>query len=370
MPPEKPLAAHAADRIGSLLKGKIPAPLPREGLTGADDELADSLNQLIDFHREILDFIVPLSRGEVTRNVPKTRNFLASPFKELHSRIMHLIWQAKQVAEGDYHQRVDFMGDFAEAFNFMVESLDRHERQRKERIAELESLNEQKNSFLGMAAHDLRNPLAVLELYSSYLAEGASERLSEREVEFLEIIRKQSRFMLRLINDLLDVSKIESGTLELELEDEDYLEFLRHNVLLNSAIASRKYIQIAMEDAEGPLPLSFDRGKMEQVLNNLIGNAIKFSPAQSTITVSVRAGDSEVTTSVSDQGEGVPSEEIPHLFKEFHRGTVRPTGGERSTGLGLAIARRIVERHGGTVGAASEVGRGSRFYFSLPLRRP
>jgi signal transduction histidine kinase len=259
------------------------------------------------------------------------------------------------------------MGDFSGSFNTMVESLERKEKELHDKIAELEGLNLIKNNFIGMAAHDLRNPLSVIEMYSMFLVERVADSLPEKEQEFLRIIGNRSQFMLRLINDLLDVSKIEAGSLELDRRPGNWLTFVHHNAALNGKLAERKEIGVSVTPAEGTFTTSFDRGKMDQVLDNLIGNAVKFSPRGSKVTVAVTDGQGLVRTAVTDEGEGIPADEIPHLFKEFHRGTARPTEGESSTGLGLAIARRIVEGHGGTIGAESDAGRGSTFYFTLPV---
>ena len=359
--------SEAAAALRSLMAGKTPEKLSPEGCDERDADLIETVNQLIDYHREVGEFIIPLSQGELSATTPRTKNFLASPFKELHSRLMHLTWQAEQVARGDYGQRVVFMGDFSRAFNFMVESLDRKERQLREKIEELEELNKLKSDFVGMAAHDLRNPLAVVEMYSAFLLETPSSAFTEKEVEFLERIRHQSTFMGNLINDLLDVSKIEAGRLELKKSRDDYLQFVRENVSLNAELARRKNISVTCRPGEGSLPLDFDRNKMEQVLNNLIGNAVKFTERDRSVAVTVEERGGFVRTSVADEGQGIPAEEIPHVFKEFHRASTRPTAGERSTGLGLAIARRIVEGHGGTIGVESEPGKGSTFIFTLPL---
>lgn len=130
---------EAADRLARLLQGAIPAKIDLDRCDQSDErEFGEMMNQLIDCMREIHDFIVPLSRGELYDNKPQTGNFLASPFKELHSRLLHLTWQAKQVAKGDYEQRVDFMGDFSAAFNDMVISLADKERLLRNKIDELE----------------------------------------------------------------------------------------------------------------------------------------------------------------------------------------------------------------------------------------
>lgn len=373
MAPERGHEAEVVDRLEALMRGEVPPPLQAEGIVGGQGRLAAAVNRLIDHHREVLAFIGPLSRGDL-KTVPPPRNLLASPFKELHSRLVHLTWQAEQVARGDYTQRVDFMGDFSRAFNAMVVSLEIKERELHARIEELQALNRLKDEFVGVAAHDLRSPLAVVEMYASFLLEAPDSCLAPKEREFLRVIKNQGRFMLNLINDLLDVTQIESGRLELRRRPGDWLEFVRRNAGLNGALAARRGIQIAVEvDASAAAPppaLLFDPDRMEQVLNNLLGNAVKFSPQGGRIVVRVAVRGGVVATSVADAGPGIPADELPTLFKPFYRGSAPLPPGERSTGLGLAIARRLVEAHGGEIGVESEVGRGATFTFTLPLAAP
>jgi signal transduction histidine kinase len=361
------LEREAAARIEAILEGRFPPPLSADGLDGEAAGLARAVNRLIDYHREVLDFVGPLSRGDLQAAVPGTRNALASPFKELHSRLVHLTWQAEQVARGDYSQRVDFMGDFSRAFNAMVTSLERKERELCERIAELQQLNTLKDEFVGIAAHDLRSPLAVIEMYSSFLLEDPQSCLTAKEKDFLRVITHQSRFMLNLINDLLDVSRIEAGHLDLKVRPGDWIEFVRGNAGLNGELAARRGISIGVEGDPGPLVMRFDANRMEQVLNNLIGNAVKFSPQGGRVRVRVERQAELARTSVIDAGPGIPEEERGALFTPFHRGSAPLPPGERSTGLGLTIARRIVEAHGGEIGVESEVGHGSTFFFTLPV---
>ena len=159
----------AAERLEELMQGALPAELPVDNLEGDALRLTKAVNRFIEFQREVLGFIGPLSRGDLRAAVPAAQNLLASPFKELQSRLVHLPWQAEQVARGDYSQRVDFMGDFSRAFNAMVESLAAKERELRERIEELQGLNRIKDEFLRMATHDLRNPLNVILGYTSVL---------------------------------------------------------------------------------------------------------------------------------------------------------------------------------------------------------
>ncbi len=363
------IAREAAARLGELAAGRIPSPLEVPAAPPEAAALAAAVNRLIDAQAEVRAFVEPLARGELGVAPPKAGNPLAAPFKELHSRLTHLTWQAEQVARGDYGQRVDFMGDFSRSFNRMVEELGRKERQLREKIGELEKLNREKNTFIGMAAHDLRSPLAVVEMYAGFLLEDPAGCLQPKDREFLRIIKEQGRFMLDLVNDLLDVTVIESGKLELQRERGDWVGFVHRNAGRNAALAARREVEVRVRCPEGEeaSAVSFDGNRMEQVLNNLIGNAVKFSPKGGTVAVTVACEGGLVRTSVADEGPGMPPEEIAMIFQDFHPGSARPATGERSTGLGLPIARRIVEAHGGRIGAESEVGRGSTFFFTLPL---
>lgn len=232
----------------------------------------------------------------------------------------------------------------------------------------LEELNAQKNKLLGMAAHDLRNPISIISMYAEFITAELGENLNEKQVELLKVISEMSHFMLNLISDILDLSKIEAGKLELEIKEENYREFLERAVKLNSVIASQKKINIVLEYNIGSDIVKFDRNKLEQVLNNLIGNAVKYSHPETMITVAVGSGsEGGVITEVTDQGQGIPGEELESIFKEFNKSSTRSTAGEKSTGLGLAISKKIIEGHGGHIGVISEIKKGATFYFKLPL---
>jgi len=234
------------------------------------------------------------------------------------------------------------------------------------RNAALERLDAQKNRFLGMAAHDLRNPLGVIGSYADLLAEEARGRWSPEHCEMLEAIAASSRFMLSLVNDLLDVSVIAAGQLRVEPVPLDLAEQAACAAKLNAVLAGRKGIDVRLHPAPGPLPCRADPAKIEQVLNNLLSNAIKFSPRGTTIDVRVLERDDRVGVEVADQGPGIPKQEQSRLFQDFGRTSVQSTGGEKSTGLGLAIAARIVKAHDGGIELESEPGQGARFRFWLP----
>ena len=233
--------------------------------------------------------------------------------------------------------------------------------------AELEHLNQQKNRLLGMAAHDLRSPLGVILSYSEFLETEAAAVLDEEQREFVSTIKETSEFLLRMVTDILDVTAIEAGQLNLDRRLTDVGKLIRHNVTLNGVLAAKKDITVEF-DPPGAIPkLAIDAGKVEQVLNNLIGNAVKFSRRGTRVRVRMTATDETVTVAVEDRGQGIPAAEFSKLFKPFSKLSVRSTDGEQSTGLGLAIVRRIVEGHGGRIWVESDVGKGSTFYFTLPV---
>jgi signal transduction histidine kinase len=233
--------------------------------------------------------------------------------------------------------------------------------------AELARLNEQKNQFLGIAAHDLRNPLEVILTYSEFLLEDAAPVLAPEQTDLIHTIRSSSEFMLRLVEDLLDVTRIEAGRLELDLAPADLPALVAANVRRNRVLAAKKGIEVSLQ-TQGEIPrMKLDVAKIEQVLDNLIGNAVKFSLPGSPVEVRLDTQGDQVILAVRDQGPGIPAELLGRLFEPFTRAHARGTGGEKGAGLGLAIVKRIVTGHGGEIRVESEPGRGATFQVFLPL---
>ena len=241
------------------------------------------------------------------------------------------------------------------------------QRELSRKNAELKRLNDLKNQFLGMAAHDLRNPLQAILSYSDFLLDEVGPKLDASQVEFLTTIRDQSKYMAQLVNDLLDVSAIESGRLQLELQPVDLVKLAQTNLKRNRLIAARKNISLDLQTELLP-PVLLDASKIEQVLDNLLTNAIKFSPPGSRVRVGLRPEGDALLLSVQDEGCGIPPEQMARLFQPFQRGQ-KGTRGEKSTGLGLTIVKRIVEGHGGRLWLESRVDVGTTFFVSLPLQR-
>jgi signal transduction histidine kinase len=263
--------------------------------------------------------------------------------------------------------RADLEGELYDELSRLNNELVTAQRELTKRNVELERLNEIKNRFIGIAAHDLRNPLQVIEGYSQMLADGQLGGLSPGQEKVISVIRKNSDHMLKLVTDLLHISKFEAGKLHLELRETDLPALLETNVEFNRLVAGQKQIEIILSRDEGIPMLRVDAPKIEQVLNNLIGNAIKFSYPKTTVEVRAARRERDVVVDVRDEGQGIPAGELDRLFIPFENLSVKSTGGEPSTGLGLAIAKRIVEGHGGEMRVRSEVGVGSTFSFSLPV---
>lgn len=231
---------------------------------------------------------------------------------------------------------------------------------------ELLELNQLKNKFLGIAAHDLRNPLVSIRGFSEILRSGALGGLTAEQEDSLSTIHGAAEGMLTLVNDLLDVSVIERGKLELQLRRGSLKEVLENRCRIQKAVAQQKGITIHGRFPEVP-PASFDANRIAQVIDNLIGNAIKFSPPGSEIHVGLRPKGGMLQVSIRDQGPGISPEDQAKLFGEFQRLSAQPTGGEKSTGLGLAIVKKIVEAHCGILEVESRVGAGATFSFQIPM---
>jgi signal transduction histidine kinase len=235
---------------------------------------------------------------------------------------------------------------------------------------ELVNLNNEKNSILGIAAHDIRNSAGAINAFSDLLLENI--RLKENlkdEIEISTIIHNASSNLLELVTSLLDLSKIESGQIHLNKNLNDYNAFIESRVNLLKIIASKKNINIIFHKLTNLKNVLFDSVYLSEVIDNLITNAIKYSERDTEIKVKVKISENNfLRTEVIDTGIGINSSELAKLFKPFSRISNSPTSGEQSSGLGLAIARKVVNLHGGEIGVESKIAEGSTFYFTIPFQ--
>lgn len=238
----------------------------------------------------------------------------------------------------------------------------------QKKTIQLQQVNDLKNQFLGMAAHDLRNPLATVYTYIDILRDDLNSESDGTVLEAFKEIQQQMKYMMNLVSNLLDYSVIEQGRLDLDLQPVEIYQLVSQTVQTNRLLSAKRNITITLQADNIPCIITIDLHKIRQVLNNLISNAVKFSPSDATVTVKVeKTGISTITIRVTDQGPGIPAEMRNRLFVPFGKTNQQSFSGEKSTGLGLAICRKMVEAHGGTIGIESQEERGSSFWFTLPL---
>ncbi|AUX32080.1 MULTISPECIES: sensor histidine kinase [Sorangium] len=254
---------------------------------------------------------------------------------------------------GDRAARAPLVGpreldDIARAFNSTAESL---ERQRQAQLA-----------FLGGVAHDLRNPLSALRLSVSFLSLDGPPP-DPRVQRTMALVGRQVDRLERMVGDLLDASQIEACKLELKAEERDLRELAQEAVELYRPVSPEHPIELSLPEA--PVPVRCDATRIEQVLNNLLSNAVKYSPAGGQVDVTVHGGEGRAEIAVRDRGVGIDPTDLPQLFEPFRR-LKASAGAIPGTGLGLAVAKRIVEAHGGRLLVESEPGAGSVFRVELP----
>jgi signal transduction histidine kinase len=306
---------------------------------------------------------------------------------------------ANQISAGNLSERVqrglnlqDEVGDLARNFNRMATRLEENreemnllysglEEKVRERTKELEQANRRlqeldqlKSDFLSTVSHELRTPLTSVKAYSEILLDSSSLD-AETKTYFLGIIEKEADRMSRLISDLLDLTKIESGTATWMMSDSDLGEILRRSVAVLAPNAAEKQIEISVAVSE-PQSVWADADRIQEVITNLVGNSVKFCSQGGRIEVKLERATTSgprdsllgeyVLMTVEDTGPGMVSEERERVFEKFYQGTKSRSIGP-GTGLGLAISKEIVLHHRGEIWVESEPGVGSRFYFTLPL---
>ena len=270
---------------------------------------------------------------------------------------------AHQIASGNLSHRVEIgskgeLGELARSFNSMASSLDRSEQSRRRLTADI--------------AHELRTPLTVIEGTTDGILDG----VFKPDHEHLDTIKEQTALLTRLIGDLRDLSLAESGQLKLELARTDIAELVRRKLSQVEVKAAEKGVQLNLNTPEKMLEIDVDPARIEQVIANLLTNAIRHTPTGGRVSVSINTAPGNAISqiaipstiiSVTDTGEGIATEHLPHIFERFYRAGDSRTRSEGGTGLGLAIVKQMAEAHGGKAWVKSEQGQGSTFYVALPL---
>ena len=231
-------------------------------------------------------------------------------------------------------------------------------------ISRLKEVERLKSDFVSMVSHELRTPLSVIKGYAATLLNPTLQLNAERQLRFLRGINDAADRLTRLIDNLLSVSRLESGRFRLNPQHFDLGEIIRRVVAGYQAQSTRH--EIVTDLGDGSLWIRADRDQLELVLANLVGNAFKYSPNGGRITVQARRQPDGVLLHVSDEGLGISAEQVPHIFEKFFRGDAAKEGRVAGTGLGLYICKSLVEAHGGQIWVESTPGRGSTFSLLIP----
>ncbi|MCK4532984.1 HAMP domain-containing histidine kinase [bacterium] len=277
---------------------------------------------------------------------------LTRPIKKLTSG-------AKMIGKGKLDTIIevnnkDELGALAKEFNLMA--------------FQLKELDQMKQDFVSSVTHELRSPLTSIMMYIDLFFKGATGELTEKQRNFLNIMKNSSKRLNSFINDLLDIAKIERGKMELIKEPLNMTTILQETIQLFNIQADEKNIKIYSKIQENIPVISADQNKIRQILNNLLSNAIKFTPEKGIISIEIQNISEYLQVSISDNGMGVPPEDLEKIFDKFKqvRGVKNKIKGHKGTGLGLATVKAIVQLHRGEIWVESILGKGSTFYFTLP----
>lgn len=269
---------------------------------------------------------------------------------------------AGRVAQGQLDERAVPSGvlevdELGQQFNVMADRL-------AGTLRMLEADRDRLREFVADVSHELRTPIAALRMYTELLREADVDEATR--AEFLERSTQQIGRLEWLSTNLLDLSRIDAGIFPLDMREGDLRDPVQATVQALSEVAVARGVSLDSEVPGEPVELRFDRERIIQLLTNLVGNALKFTPRGGAVAVRVEEGDEHLTIEVSDTGPGIPADELPHVFERFYRGTNTGEARASGSGLGLAIVRSIVEMHGGEIEVASVIGEGTEFRITLP----
>ena len=267
------------------------------------------------------------------------------------------------IASGDFSGHVDVinrdeLGALAVNVNRMNDELQRL-------YKELEAASKHKSEFLANMSHELRTPLNAIIGFSQVLREGISGEINAKQQEYLDDILTSANHLLALINDVLDLSKVEAGHVDLQVAPFSLQDALERGVSMVRERATTDGVQVTLHANGGLDVVTGDERRIRQVIFNLLSNAVKFTPSGGLVDVAAAQANGEVRVSVTDTGPGIAAEDLDRIFEEFQQ-TEAGARHQEGTGLGLALSKCFVEMHGGRIWCDSEIGRGSTFVFTLP----
>jgi two-component system sensor histidine kinase GlrK len=269
-----------------------------------------------------------------------------------------MIDKTKEVSSGILKGDLDLpslpeVGELAKAFNSMCDKL---------RV-----LDRMKSDFFSSMSHELRTPLASIKEGTNLLLEGIGGETTEKQKRLLTIIAEESNRLIDLVNSLLDLSKMKAGMMTFAFVDTDIEQLINKAVLEIEPLCLAKGIKLELDRVHDLPSIKIDSERILQVLRNVIGNAVKFTPNGGRVFVSPRLVNGNIEVRVSDTGPGIPEENLATIFDRFQQASILSSSEIKGTGLGLAIVKHIITAHGGRVWAESTLGKGSSFVFLLPV---
>lgn len=232
-------------------------------------------------------------------------------------------------------------------------------------MTEERKLEKMRKDFVANVSHELRTPVAMLQGYSEALIDDIAGNEEERK-EIIKIINEESLRMGRLVNELLDLARLESGSMSLTFDDVQLNSYIERIGRKFFGLAKENNVHLEVQVNTDKDIYRFDPDRIEQVLTNLIDNAIRHTPEEGLVELKVTSGQNGLILEIKDNGSGIPSEDLPFVFERFYKADKARTRGSSGTGLGLAIAKNIIDAHKGTISVWSELGKGTVFTINLP----
>jgi signal transduction histidine kinase len=282
--------------------------------------------------------------------------------------VLGIIQLASRTPRKFKNEEVNLLETIGNQVGIAVQRAQLHEETRRQ-AHDLEKANQLQADFTAMIAHDLRSPLMNIMGVAETIKDGLFGPVTEEQTKWLERLLANSQNLVSLVSDFLDVSKIESGYIELARETLNINQLVSYTVENYHALIKEKELHLTCGVAQRPLEIQADRRRLEQVLNNLLSNAIKFTDPGGKIDVTAQGeGGKSVRIQVADTGVGIPPREIDQLFQKYRRVIPGQKDDRGGTGLGLVICKMIVEAHGGKIWVESEEGKGSMFTLTLPIK--
>lgn len=308
----------------------------------------------------VVKWLPPQEAAEAKDRADELRKFVST--EEDDSAVEELSRQNR-----DLIQVLGELEEKREQLERVNRKLEESNRELNDANARLRELSAMKEEFLALTTHDLRSPLTVISGVINFFTSGRLGELTPEQQNMVSMMERNTQNLIELVNDLLDASKLESGTMRLDATQVNLrglVEDLREQM---QPLAAEKEIALEEEIPEDLPPLRAERAKLRRILVNLFSNALKFTPKGGRVRLNAARDGRFVRVAVEDTGVGIPPEDVHDIFDKYAQARSRATRSEKGTGLGLYITRQLVELHGGKIGVQSEVGKGSTFFFTIPI---